>query len=533
MKRLLALLMTAVMLAAVSIPVFGGEFRTLDREEQTALLCKEAEDYVDVNVPGKYKYEPRSLVLILDAEYSGNLDFNEIFAGAEYYFIYERRTAELDFGRKGTYVRVGLYENPYAVDFSDAEAIVSRMKRAINEFMAIDLVLFAMPYPYDEYTAVPNVITLSTGEDVEDGKVIVGIKREYSALTKEWSFDDFAGVGAYGISYLTHLRSGKPEDCPDIDTWQYSQTLVLSIGSGEEALCSAIDALKALDFVADAFPNYILYPDDNELEGEDPTKATVRFYRDADKTDEITDLSEIAAGDRVWFSVTPPDGYACVSFKVNFAELTMEELCIGDSFINGVIASIPGSEFEYTVQTALKGDINGDGALNARDVTTFMRALVDPSRETYWMYIGYNPVADVNNDVRYNAKDVTRLMKHLVDPTVKICEKTFCEFDCLIKAEPLFFFEGSTVPGISGYSELIDFAEAHGVTVPDRLTPEYCADHATHSYWIPVRVDPEDPSTFPRLRYYSSGVAQYDTDYAADPAPDAKGGWILYLIYER
>ena len=377
----------------------------------------------------------------------------------------------------------------------------------------------------------PDTITLTTGDEVVDGEVIVTIKHEYSALAKEWSTDDFPGVNALALEYITALRDGKPEDYPMLNYDNFCQILLLHIEKGEDALNDAIAALKALDFVSDAFPNAVLYFDDNELE--DPAKATVRFYRDADRTDEIADLSSVNAGDRIWFSLTPAEGYACVSFKVNFAELTMEELCVGDSFTNGVIATIPGSEFEYGVQTKLKGDINGDGALNARDVTTFMKALVDSSWETYWTYIGYNPVADVNCDGKYNAKDVTRLMKHLVDPDVKICEKTFCDFDCFIKAEPLFFFEGSTVPGISGYGEILDFAEEHGLTVPEYLTPEYYSDHGISFYWIPVDVDPGDPSTFPRLRYYSTGVAQYDTDYAAEPSPEAKEGWALYMVWAR
>ena len=530
MKKLIAVLLCAVLCAAAVISV-GADETEISKEKKTELMCQQAEDYLSDEWGGYYKYEATSLLVMLSKEDYESKDLGTLLCGAEYYGVYDIKLPEADNGY--VIVRVSLYEKPTAVDRWDADACVARMKRAIREFMAIDEVPYVMPYPYIDWCAEPSTITLSTGEEVEDGEVIVVIKHESSGLAKEWSLDDFPGVGAYGIEYISSLRSGAPEDYPMLNYDNFCQMLLLSVASGEDALKGAIAALKSLDFVADAFPNYIVYLDEYELEDDEPPKATVRFYCDADKTDEIADLAGIAAGDRVWFSLTPAEGYACVSFKVNFAELTMEELCVGDSFTNGVIASIPGSEFEYTVQTALKGDINGDGALNAKDVTTFMKALVDPSWETYWRYLGYNPVADVNNDGRYNAKDVTRLMKHLVDPTVKICEKTFCDFDCLIKAEPLFFFEGSTVLGISGYGEILDFAEEHGLTVPEYLTPDYYSDHDIHSYWIPVDVDPEDPSTFPRLRYYSTGVARYDTDYAAEPAPEAKHGWALYLVWAR
>jgi len=48
-------------------------------------------------------------------------------------------------------------------------------------------------------------------------------------------------------------------------------------------------------------------------------------------------------------------------------------------------------------------DINGDGKLNARDVTVLMKGIVDKSAES-----------DVNGDGKINARDVTTLMKAIM-----------------------------------------------------------------------------------------------------------------------
>ena len=57
----------------------------------------------------------------------------------------------------------------------------------------------------------------------------------------------------------------------------------------------------------------------------------------------------------------------------------------------------------------LVGDVNGDGSLNAKDVTTIMKVLVGKSVKSYDAAL-----ADVNGDGGVNAKDVTKLMKAIV-----------------------------------------------------------------------------------------------------------------------
>ena len=53
--------------------------------------------------------------------------------------------------------------------------------------------------------------------------------------------------------------------------------------------------------------------------------------------------------------------------------------------------------------SSLKGDMNGDGKLNARDVTALMKAILNKDTS--------NMIADMNDDGKLNARDVTALMK--------------------------------------------------------------------------------------------------------------------------
>ena len=59
----------------------------------------------------------------------------------------------------------------------------------------------------------------------------------------------------------------------------------------------------------------------------------------------------------------------------------------------------------------LVGDVNEDGKVNAKDVTTLMKAIIGIPIKTY-----NQNAADINGDGKTNAKDVTALMKRLVLP---------------------------------------------------------------------------------------------------------------------
>ena len=69
----------------------------------------------------------------------------------------------------------------------------------------------------------------------------------------------------------------------------------------------------------------------------------------------------------------------------------------------------------------LRGDVNGDRKLNAKDVTAIMKALVGTPPDGY-----REALADVNADGKVNAKDVVALMKEIVaggEPDALTAEK--------------------------------------------------------------------------------------------------------------
>ena len=68
-----------------------------------------------------------------------------------------------------------------------------------------------------------------------------------------------------------------------------------------------------------------------------------------------------------------------------------------------VAAAIPAA-----AQDVIKpGDFTGDGAINAKDVTALMKAIIADSAAD-------NAAADFNGDGKVNAKDVIALMKHII-----------------------------------------------------------------------------------------------------------------------
>ena len=66
--------------------------------------------------------------------------------------------------------------------------------------------------------------------------------------------------------------------------------------------------------------------------------------------------------------------------------------------------------WEYAEEGFRSGDVNGDGKINAKDVTTLMKKLVGLNPNGY-----IEDAADFNNDNKINAKDVTSLMKYIVN----------------------------------------------------------------------------------------------------------------------
>lgn len=68
---------------------------------------------------------------------------------------------------------------------------------------------------------------------------------------------------------------------------------------------------------------------------------------------------------------------------------------------------VEGYESDYLKENA--GDANGDGRINAKDVTAVMKAIVGKSAPGY-----IERLADANGDGKINAKDVSLLMKRIV-----------------------------------------------------------------------------------------------------------------------
>lgn len=85
---------------------------------------------------------------------------------------------------------------------------------------------------------------------------------------------------------------------------------------------------------------------------------------------------------------------------------------VGANVANGKIIASSPSAHAY----ASSGDVNKDGKINAKDVSTLMKYIVGKSITGFDRF-----AADVNADEKINAKDVTKLMKYLVgDQTARL-----------------------------------------------------------------------------------------------------------------
>lgn len=71
-------------------------------------------------------------------------------------------------------------------------------------------------------------------------------------------------------------------------------------------------------------------------------------------------------------------------------------------------SSIPAVFAAGSTGNKLYGDVNGDGAVNSKDLTRLMKYTAGVDVEVF--------DADLTYDGKINAKDLTRLMKVLADP---------------------------------------------------------------------------------------------------------------------
>lgn len=68
----------------------------------------------------------------------------------------------------------------------------------------------------------------------------------------------------------------------------------------------------------------------------------------------------------------------------------------------------------YAGEDPVYGDVNGDGAVNSKDLTRLMKYVAGENVEIYG--------GDINGDGTVNAKDLTRLMKYISgDITKPVC----------------------------------------------------------------------------------------------------------------
>lgn len=261
-----------------------------------------------------------------------------------------------------------------------------------------------------------------------------------------------------------------------------------------------------------------------EFRGDNPVEnAGLRYYRDEARTEEIASLADVNVGETVYYTVGTAPGYVCSHIEINCPIIK-----------RGVIyADIPGSEIEVKVSASRIGDVNGDGAVNAKDVTDCMRRLL-ASAEDMWMH-GYRPV-DLNRDGKANAKDVIDLMKQLIGVKELPCNNDAYSYKKYLKTYIVSVqTEGSDEVYEAPLPEALPesmpwWIETDGIFAPvdcyvDREDPSHYRTSLPHEYYsgsskfwegygfAEIKMDIPKDDTLPLLRaedpnatYPSSGV---------------------------
>ena len=83
---------------------------------------------------------------------------------------------------------------------------------------------------------------------------------------------------------------------------------------------------------------------------------------------------------------------------------------VGDDYIAAEIADALNITYVKSEVEVLLGDVNGDGVVDAKDVTRLRKYMADPDTTE----INFKN-ADVNLDGVVDAKDMTRMRKHFAD----------------------------------------------------------------------------------------------------------------------
>ena len=124
------------------------------------------------------------------------------------------------------------------------------------------------------------------------------------------------------------------------------------------------------------------------------------------------ELSQIkVTGEMQTVTITAAEGYFfpedyAATFSVEGSGVTVTRVDRTQITVSGT----PAADVTVTLAAPrMNGDVNGDGKLNGKDVTTLMKHIVGMQLKTF-----DDTVADYNFDGKVNAMDVIAMMKKLV-----------------------------------------------------------------------------------------------------------------------
>lgn len=116
-------------------------------------------------------------------------------------------------------------------------------------------------------------------------------------------------------------------------------------------------------------------------------------------------VDKAKAGDKVTLTVTPNKGYSIKSVKYNDMEASRD----GDNIYSFTMPSNDVTVTAVFEKIILRGDVNGDGTVDPRDLIRMMKYLSGEDVEVAEENL------DVNGDGSVNSADLVRLMKNISD----------------------------------------------------------------------------------------------------------------------
>jgi len=159
------------------------------------------------------------------------------------------------------------------------------------------------------------------------------------------------------------------------------------------------------------------YDDPNEVPGqnwENPVYYTVTLPTDPVGYTITAGDTEVMAGESFSFTVTVATGYKKGD---NFAVLA-NDVDVTSTGVNDVYTITVTGDVEIKVEgveaeaTVMIGDVNGNGKINAQDVTLLYKAVLAKTAGDL-----YPEAGDINDNGEVNAQDVTLLYKAVLTKT--------------------------------------------------------------------------------------------------------------------